>query len=111
MAISPQTVESSNETAKKNLVTFDLLSDLENMVARRWGLVMQLSAEVQRAYARLGHDLPQVNGDESFQLPLASTFVIDREGTIRFASIHPDHTGRTDPGEVIALLQRLCKRE
>ncbi len=49
----------------------------------------------------LGVDLPRFNGDNSWELPMPATFVVDRDGIIRWASVDPDYTVRPEPEQVL----------
>ena len=74
-------------------------------MARDYGLTFGVEGELRALYLdKLGIDLARFNGDESWELPLTSTFVIDRDGTIAYASADPDYTVRTEPGEVVAAI-------
>ena len=53
----------------------------------------------------LGIELADFNGDDSNTLPAASTFVIDADGVIRFASVSGDYRWRVGPDEVLAVLR------
>ena len=55
-------------------------------------------------------DLAKYNGDDSGELPLGVTYVIDREGIIRFAFVDADYRKRAEPAEVIAVLRNLEKK-
>ncbi len=49
----------------------------------------------------LGVDLPRFNGDNSWELPMPATFVVDRDGIVRWASVDPDYTVRPEPEQVL----------
>lgn len=104
VAISPQTPDSSLTHAERSGLGFHVLSDVGNHVAREYGLVFtqaETSTEVSR---ELGLELRDFNGDDSHELPAASTFVISRDGTVQFASISGDYRWRIGPEEVLAVL-------
>ena len=110
VAISPQTPDNSLSTAQKNELTFDVLSDVGNAVAKQFGLVFQLPAELRPVYDSFNIDLPAHNGDETFELPIPATYVVAPDGTVIHAFVDPDYTQRLDPAEVIAALQSLQVR-
>lgn len=93
--------------AEKLELTFEVLSDVGNKVARKFGLVFTLPDEMQSIYRDFGIDLPAANGDESFELPMPATYVIDRSGIIRLAFVDIDYTKRLDPEEIIRTLKEL----
>jgi peroxiredoxin len=50
-------------------------------------------------------NLPFVNGDSSWELPIPATFVIDRDGAIVFASANEDYMERPEPLEILSLFR------
>ena len=52
-------------------------------------------------------DLAKHNGDDSGELPLGATYVVDRKGVIRYAFIDADYRKRAEPSAVLAALRRL----
>ena len=107
MAISPQRPEQAAEMAEKQGLTYDLLSDPGNTVAQTFGIVYHLQDEMQSIYDEFGLDLPVWNGDESFDLPVPATYVVDSESRIRMAFVDPDYTKRLDPSEIIRTLRSI----
>lgn len=107
VTVSPQTPDNSLSTAEKLKLKFEVLSDVGNRVARQFGIVYQLPEDLRSVYAGLGIDLPAANGDETFELPLPATYVVDRDRKIRMAFVDVDYTKRVDPEEVIAVLAQL----
>ena len=105
MAISPQTVQQSFFMADQHKLRFPLLSDRGNQVARRFGLVYRVPEYQREVYRRAFINLPFANGDESWELPIPATFVVDRDKTVLYASADPDYTERLEPTEI---LQRLA---
>lgn len=106
VAISPETPDHSLDTAQKNELAFTVLSDTGNAVARRYGVVFSLTGEVHENYNQ-NFRLDDWNGQKSGELPLAATYVIDRQGIVRYAFLDADYTARADPSEVLAALKRL----
>ena len=107
LAISPQSLEAACKTAEDNGIPFDLLSDERNDVAREFGIVFHLQDEIQSIYKEFGLDLALVNGDDSFDLPVPATYILDGDGTIRLAFVDPDYTRRLDPSKIINTLREL----
>ncbi|WP_088243068.1 peroxiredoxin-like family protein [Calothrix rhizosoleniae] len=107
VAISPETPDNSLSTAEKNQLEFAVLSDAGLNVARQYGLVFTLDSELRRIYEQFGIDLPKQNGDESYQLPIPATYVIDPESIIRYAYVNTDYTQRADPKEIIPIIAQL----
>ncbi len=97
--------------AEKQGLTYDLLSDPGNTVAQKFGLVFHLHDEMQSIYDEFGLDLPVWNDDDSFDLPVPATYVIDTQSVIRMAFVDPDYTRRLDPTEIICILRSIGSNE
>ncbi|NEP01028.1 MAG: AhpC/TSA family protein [Symploca sp. SIO2E9] len=106
VTISPQTPDNSLSTAEKNELTFEVLSDMGNRVAREFGLVFTIPEELRLIYEEFGIDLPANNGDESFELPIPATYVIASNHKIVHAFVDADYTKRLDPTEIVAALRK-----
>jgi len=102
VAISPQTVKQSFFMHDQHKLRFPLLSDVGNKVARQFGLTYRVPAPQEAVYRRAFVNLPLVNGDDSWELPIPATFVVDRDGTTVFASANEDYTERPEPGDIVA---------
>ncbi|WIY01004.1 peroxiredoxin-like family protein [Amycolatopsis mongoliensis] len=105
VAISPELPDSSLSTAEKNALTFPVLSDHGNLVARRFRIVHAIAPSVVAYQLRNGNDVAAYNGARSAEVPLPATYVIDADGRIRFASVDADYTRRAEPAEVLEALR------
>lgn len=105
VGISPQTVQQSFFTRDQHKLRFPLLSDAGNNVARQFGLTYPVPEEQKAIYQRAFVNLPFVNGDASWELPIPATYVIDRDGTVLFASANEDYTERPEPADLIQYLE------
>jgi peroxiredoxin len=104
-AISPQTVQQSFFMRDQHKLRFPLLSDAGNKVARQFGLTYRLLDEQRAVYQRAFVNLPFVNGDDSWELPIPATYVIDRDGSVLYASADEDYTERVEPAELVRTLR------
>jgi peroxiredoxin len=107
LAVSPQLPDGSLSTAEKNRLEFDVLSDVGNGVARSFGLVYSLPEELREALRSNGKDLPGINGDKSWALPVPATFVIAPDRRVMLAHIDVDYRRRLAPEDIIASLRSL----
>lgn len=107
VAVSPQRPEHNRAVARQRSLTFDLLSDHGNQVARQFGLAFRLPEDLRELYLEFGVDLEQYNGDASWTLPMPARFVVDSAGTIIAADADPDYTIRPEPSQTIESLKQL----
>jgi peroxiredoxin len=107
VAISPQLPDSSLSTAETNALTFPVLSDVGNHVARSFGLVYALPEELRAALRSNNKALPGINGDETWELPVPATYVIAADGRVALAYIDVDYRKRLEPDAILAALKPL----
>ena len=107
IAISPQTAPNSRKAQDQNALSFPILSDHGGELAAAFGLRFRLPDDLIRIYEAFGVDLPVINGEPSWTLPMPARYVIAPDGLIAYAEVNPDYTRRPDPGELLPTLRRL----
>ena len=107
VGISPETLAVSQQTVQDHDLDFIVLSDEGNRVARDYGLIMVIDEAIRPHYLQWGIDIPASNGDETFELPVPATYVIDQAGIIRAAHVDKDYTKRMEPADIVAALKAL----
>lgn len=107
VAVSPETPDNSLTTAEKNDLSFPVLSDAGNVIARELGLVFTVPEDLRPIYATLGLDIPAYNGDDTFELPVPATYVIEPSGRVAYAFANADYTQRLDPAAILSALRGL----
>jgi len=101
IAISPQTPDGSLSTKETKELTFTVLSDPGNQLARQLGILTAPSDGTRAAQLQLGLDLTQVNADGTTALPMPTVVIAGADGTIGWIDVHPDYTTRTEPGQIL----------
>ena len=107
LAISPQTADYALTDVEKKQLTFPVLYDSGNQVARAYGLVYKLSDALQKLQAGFGNPIPKFNGDDSWELPVPGTFVVDRGGVVKLAHVDANYTVRLEPAAILQSLREL----
>lgn len=106
VAVSPQTPDESLSTAEKNELTFEVLSDVGNVVARAFGLVFRLPDDLRELYLKMNIDLERSNGTDEWELPMPGTFVIQPNGSVIHAFVPADYTQREEPETILDVLRQ-----
>ncbi|CAM5604885.1 peroxiredoxin-like family protein [Streptomyces canus] len=104
VAVSPQIPDESLTLREKHDLAFDVLSDIGSDTAKQYGLAFDLPDDLAGVYDKLGFDLQRVNGGHPRTLPLPATYVIDRDGVIRWSFVDTDYTTRAEPADVLDAL-------
>ncbi len=86
------------------------MSDPGNKVAEQFGLVYSVPAYHQAYYRSIMVNLPFVNGEDSWRLPLPATYVIARDSKVLFAEAHADFRVRPEPEEALAAAVAALRR-
>jgi peroxiredoxin len=110
VAISPQTPTNSRKSQRDNKLGFPILSDAGAAVAAAFGLRFALPADLIEVYTQFGNDLPKINDDPAWVLPMPARYVIETDGVIAYAEVNPDYTRRPDPSELLPVLDGLRAR-
>ncbi|MFJ5775572.1 peroxiredoxin-like family protein [Streptomyces sp. NPDC093094] len=107
VAVSPQIPDESMSLAEKHDLAFEVLSDIGSDTAKQYGLAFDLPDDLAAVYDSFGIDLPRVNGGHARTLPLPATYVIGRDGIVRWAFVDTDYTRRAEPSDILAALDAL----
>jgi peroxiredoxin len=108
VAISPQGPDGSLSMQEKNELSFTVLSDPGNQIAKAIGIVTGPSDDVRAAQLQLGLDLIEVNADGTTNLPMPTTLIVDDDHVVRWVDVHLDYTTRSEPKEILAALDALA---
>ena len=107
VAVSPQTVKQSYFMRDQHKLRFPLLSDAGNNLARQFGLTYRVPAAQESVYRRAFVNLPFTNGDDTWELPIPATYILDRDNTVLYASANEDYTERPEPAEILKCLESI----
>jgi len=109
IAVSPELPDSALSWKEKEELVFAVLSDLGNKVGHEYGIVYRIPDGISAGYVAGGrNDLTEYNGDDSLELPLAVTYVIDSDGTVAYSFVDPDYRKRAETSEVVEVVSQLA---
>jgi peroxiredoxin len=103
VAIGPQTARQSDFMAGQHGLPFPVLSDPGNQFAEQFGLVYTVPEYHRTYYKSILVNIPFVNGEPSWRLPIPATYVIAKDRRILFAEAHADFRVRPEPEEALAV--------
>mgnify|MGYP000253240933 CR=1 FL=1 len=109
IALTPELPDKSISTKEKNELEFEVLSDVGNKVALEYGVVFTLTDEVAEIYNKK-FDLISHNGNDSNELPLAVTYIINTDGKIEYAFLDVDYRNRAEPKEITTFLKKMKQK-
>jgi peroxiredoxin len=106
VAISPQTVRQNDFTVSQHALRFPLLRDEGAAVAAEFGAAYRVADSMQSYYRSILVNIPFINGEPSWRLPVPATFVIGRDGIVLWSQGHADFRVRPEPADVLKALER-----
>ncbi len=107
IAISPDLPDGTLSSVEKHNLSFQVLSDIDNIVAKKFGLVFSLPEELKEIYLGFGINLEKSNGNNKWQLPIPATYIVTSDGVINYAFVNPDYTKRLEPEELMEKLRKI----
>lgn len=108
LAISPQQPAANAAVREKLKLDYPILADPGNAFARQLGVVYRVPADLQQLYLGFGIDVPAANGDDSWELPLASRLVVGGDGVIASMDAGLDYTVRPEPDASVDVVKGLA---
>jgi peroxiredoxin len=107
IGVTPEKPDNALSTIEKNALTYPVLTDAGNEFAKALGLVFELTGDLKALYAGFGLDLPNVNQDTGWTLPIPAVYVVGADGKILFADVDLNYTRRAEPSDAIAALKAI----
>jgi peroxiredoxin len=111
VAISPQTERQNDFMVAQHRLPFPALSDPGCELAEKFGLAYTVPENLRDYYLSILINLPFVNGESSWRLPLPATYVIGKDGKVVLSEAHADFRVRPEPEEALAALQAANSRQ
>jgi peroxiredoxin len=102
VAIGPQIQRQSDFMVGQHGLPFPVLTDTNNAVAEQFGLVYTVPEYHRAYYLSILVNIPFVNGEKSWRLPLPATYVISPAGRVVLAEAHADFRVRPEPEEALS---------
>ncbi len=107
IAITPELPDGTLSSIEKHEITFEVLSDVDNEVAKKFGLVFRLPEELKEVYRSFGFDPEKSNGNDKWELPMPATYIVSPDGIIEYAFVNADHTKRLEPDTILNRLEKM----
>ena len=111
IAISPNTPDNSISSIEKHGLEFEVLTDAGNKIAKEFRLVFNLAEELRPIYQQFNFDIPKYNGNDSWELPIPATYIVNTDGRIVHSFVNADYTQRMEPTEIISKLKELAAQK
>ena len=110
LALSVDTVESSAESVRDKALGFEVLSNPDAAILDLYHVRYQVPEELAKLYKeKYGIDLEKASGRTDRVIAVPGTFVIDQQGTIRYAYANEDYRARPAPEEILDVIRSMFR--
>ena len=92
---------------EKNELKFPVLSDVGNKVAKQLGILFAQPESMRPLFTSFGHDFKKRNGDDSLEVPVPATFLVDQKGVVRNSFVDADYKKRLEPTTALEWINAL----
>ncbi|MBW4091670.1 MAG: AhpC/TSA family protein [Proteobacteria bacterium] len=107
VAITPEAGGRALVVKRNHHAAFEVLSDVDCGVGLSCGVVFRAPDPYRLLLLKYGTDLAERHGNPAWFLPVPATFVVDRDGIIRWRFVTVDFTERAEPADILAALRAL----
>lgn len=102
IAITPEPEESISKAVEKTKATFSIIYDKDRAIMKQWKVAYEMSPELQTKYKGYGLDLQKQQGD--WMLPVPATYVIGKNGKIKFVHFDENYQKRAEIKDILMKL-------
>ncbi|MDE5419506.1 AhpC/TSA family protein [Labilibaculum sp. DW002] len=101
VAISPEIAVSVEKTVKKTKAEYSVLHDVDSKIMKQYGVDFVLASKMVEKYKEYGIDLTVSNGNSDQILPVPATYVIGKDGIVKYVQYDPDYKNRSNAEEIL----------
>ena len=105
IAISPETRENVLKTIKKTKASYPIISDSAMAIMKMYNVNFSVDEATQIKYKKYGIDFSEANGSNGANLPVPATYIVGKDGLIKYAFFNPDYKVRSSVQDLLAHLQ------
>lgn len=104
VVVTPETTENVGKTVAKTKATFPIVPDRGFTIMTAYGTAFTVDQPTALKYKGFGVDLRQANGAQEDVLPVPATYVIGRDGRIKYVYFNPDYKQRASVRRIATAL-------
>jgi len=101
VAITPETTMNVSKTIDKTKAEYSILHDVDSKIMKQYGVDFVLPEKLQKKYKEYGIDLVVSNGNDDQTLPVPATYVIGKDGIVKYVQYDPDYKNRSNAKEIL----------
>ncbi len=104
ISITPETKENVKKTVEKTKASFSILEDEGLSIMKNYKVSFAVDEMTITKYKKYGIDFEKANGANGANLPVPATYIIGKDGKIKYAFFNPDYSKRSSVKDILANL-------
>jgi peroxiredoxin len=101
VAVSPELPVNVDKTVEKSHVDYPVLYDKDSKIMKQFGVEFMLPVNLQKRYKKYGVDLEVAHGNNDQLLPVPATYVIGKDGKVKYVHYDPQYKNRSTAKDIL----------
>lgn len=101
IAIAPETAENVKKTIEKTKATFPVLEDIGLAIMKMYKVNFSVDEKTIVKYKGYGIDFDNANGSNGANLPVPATYIIGKDGKIKYVFFNTDYRKRASVMDIL----------
>jgi len=101
VAISPETLENVAKTVTKTKASFPIISDSSLTIMKAYNVNFAVDENTQIRYKKFNIDFLETNGSNGANLPVPATYIIGKNGKIKYVFFNTDYKKRASVQDIL----------
>ncbi len=101
MAITPETMENVQKTIEKTKASFSIIEDKNLALMKSYKVNFAVDESTIVKYKTYGIDFDKANGSNSSNLPVPATYIVGKNGKIKYAFFDVNYTKRASVKDIL----------
>ena len=101
LTITPETAENIKKTIEKTKASYSIIEDKGMSIMKNYKVNFAIDENTIEKYKKYGIDFDKANGTNGANLPVPATYIISKDGKIKYAFFNPDYRQRPSVKEIL----------
>ncbi len=101
VTITPETAENIKKTIEKTKASYSIVEDKGMVIMKSYKVNFAVDEKTIEKYKTYGIDFDKANGSNGANLPVPATYIIGKDGKIKYVFFNPDYRQRASVKEIL----------
>ena len=101
LTITPETAGNIKKTIEKTKASYSIIEDKGMSIMKSYKVNFAVDENTIEKYKTYGIDFDKANGTNGANLPVPATYIISKDGKIKYAFFNPDYRQRPSVKEIL----------